>query len=51
LIAAKLALGAGHFVLFNHLNQRNPHAALRFVQGSVLIQGGVVALNARFMFK
>lgn len=51
LIAAKLAFGAAHFALFDHLRDRDSHAALRFVQGSVLIQGGVVALNARFMFK
>ena len=51
LIAAKVAFGAAHFVVFNHLNKRNPHGALRFAQGSVIVQGGVVALNARFSFK
>ena len=51
LIAAKVALGAAHFVVFDHLNDRNSHAALRFAQGSVLIQGGVVLLNARFTIR
>jgi hypothetical protein len=51
LIAAKVLFGAAHFALVNHMNERNPHAALRFVQGSVLMQGGVVGLNARFAFK
>lgn len=51
LIAAKIAFGAAHFALFNHLHSRNPHAAMRFAQGSVLMQGGVVLLNARFTFK
>ena len=50
LIISKVALGAAHFAVFSRLNNRNPHAALRFVQGSVLMQGGVVALNARFLF-
>ena len=50
LIATKLLFGAAHFALVNHWNERNPHAALRFVQGSVLMQAGVVGLNARFMF-
>jgi hypothetical protein len=50
LIAAKLLFGAAHFALVNHMNERNPHAALRFVQGSVIMQGGIVGLNARFMF-
>jgi hypothetical protein len=50
LIAAKVIFGAAHFALVRHLNERNPHAALRFVQGSVLMQGGIVALNARFAF-
>src|SRR5436853_2732514 len=50
LIAAKLAFGAAHFAMFNHLNKKNPRGALRFAQGSVLVQGGVVALNARFSF-
>ena len=50
LIAAKVVFGVGHFVLVDHINERNPHAALRFVQGSVLMQGGIVGLNARFAF-
>jgi uncharacterized protein DUF5658 len=50
LIASKLALGALHFTAFNYINKRNPRGALRFAQGSLLIQGGVVMLNSRFMF-
>jgi hypothetical protein len=51
LIAAKVLFGAAHFALINHVNERNPHAALRLVQGSVIMQAGVVGLNARFAFK
>ena len=50
LIAAKAVFGAAHFAVFNRLNERDPHAAMRFAQGSVIMQGGVVALNARFAF-
>lgn len=51
LIATKLAFGAVHFALFNHINSRNSRAAMRFAQGSVIVQGGVVLLNARFTIR
>lgn len=50
LIASKLALGALHFTVFTRLNERNPSAALRMAQISCVAQGGVVALNLRFVF-
>lgn len=50
LVAGKVALGALHFALFTRLNQRNPRAALRMAQVSCVAQGGVVALNLRFVF-
>jgi hypothetical protein len=51
LIAAKLAAGAIHFAVFTHANARDSKTALRFAQISAGIQGSVVLLNARFMFK
>ena len=50
LIAAKLAAGALHFAVFTHTNARDSKTALRFAQISAGVQGGVVLLNARFMF-
>jgi hypothetical protein len=50
LLAAKIALGAAHFVLFKRVYDKDSRMALRLAQMSVLTQGGVVALNARFAF-
>ena len=50
LIAAKVVGGALHFTAFKYISEHSPKGALRFAQGSLLVQGGVVALNARFMF-
>lgn len=50
LIAAKVALSAVHFAIFNHVNGHNPKGALRFAQISAGVQGSVVLLNARFTF-
>jgi len=51
LIAAKIGLGAVHFALFTRLNDHNPKAAMRLARVSFAVQGTVVGLNARFMFK
>jgi hypothetical protein len=51
LILAKVGLGAVHFAIFNHINQRNPGAAMRIAQVSCAVQGGVVLLNARITFR
>jgi len=46
----KGGLGLAHYLLFNELNKKDPKAALRAAQFGVVVQGGVVALNTRFMF-
>lgn len=51
LIAMKAAFSVVHFAIFEHINRRNPRGARLFAQGSLLVQGGVVLLNARMLFK
>jgi hypothetical protein len=51
LILGKVGFGLLHFVAFSHMKDRNPKAALRFAQVSCVVQGSVVLLNARIMFK
>lgn len=50
LIAVKAALAGAHLIVFDHLNARNPKAALRWAQIGVATQGGVVLLNLRMGF-
>lgn len=50
LIGVKAAGGVVHWLLFSHFRKTNPQFARRFAQLSVVIQGGVVAANARFTF-
>jgi hypothetical protein len=50
LIAAKVAFGGLHFVLVDRLADKNPKAALRVAQVSVVLQGTIVGLNARVIF-
>lgn len=51
IIAVKVAVGAAHYALFTYANDRNPKSALRFAQVSAIMQGGVVGLNLRVVFK
>lgn len=51
IIAVKALMGAAHFELFKHIYDRDSRAALRFAQLSVVTQGTVVGLNARFAFQ
>ena len=51
LVAAKAILGGLHFLLFDALRDRSPRAARLGAQLSVGIQGAVVGLNVRYLFK
>jgi hypothetical protein len=51
LILGKLAIGALHLGIFKFAYDRDPKAALRMAQFSVVVQGGVVLANARITFK
>lgn len=50
LIAIKGGIGILHWIIFNHVRERDPYAARRMATWSVAIQGGIVAANARFTF-
>jgi hypothetical protein len=50
LILLKAGVGLIHFAAFKYIQHDDPHAAMRLAQVSVAVQGGIVALNARFMF-
>jgi hypothetical protein len=45
LVGVKAAAGVLHYLLFSHVNARNPKTARTFSQLSVGIQGTVVGLN------
>ena len=49
-IGIKLATGVIHWLVFDHIADRNPKAAKIFSKVSVIVQGGVVAANLRFAF-
>lgn len=50
LIFGKALGGAVHWLIFDHLRERDPRAARLFSQASVALQGGVVMANLRFTF-
>lgn len=50
LAAFKLAVGAGHYVLMRQIYHSNPRAARTFEIVSIVMQGGVVGANLRFVF-
>ena len=50
LIAAKTGVSLLHLAAFAILQKQAPKYALRMAQVSAVMQGGVVALNARFAF-
>ena len=50
IIGIKLATGVIHWLVFDHIADRNPKAAKIFSKVSVIVQGGVVAANLRFAF-
>lgn len=49
-VGVKLATGLIHYLIADHLNDRNPKAAKAFQIVSIVIQGGVVAANFRLVF-
>lgn len=49
-IGTKAAFGVLHWLIFDHLRDRNPKAAKVFAKVSVFVQGGVVAANMRLVF-
>jgi hypothetical protein len=51
IIAAKVVLGGLHFAIVDRMANRNPKAAMRVAQVSVGLQGAVVGLNMRIVFK
>jgi hypothetical protein len=50
-VAAKVAGGVLHYLLFRHTLERNPRAARLLGQLSFGLQGAVVGLNFRYTFK
>lgn len=50
LIAFKAATGALHWALASEINKHDPEAAKWFQVVSIVVQGGVVAANLRFVF-
>lgn len=49
-VGVKLATGLVHYLIADHLNDRNPKAAKAFQIVSIVVQGGVVAANFQFVF-
>lgn len=49
-IGFKVASGVLHYVIADHLRDRDPGAAKVFQIVSLVLQGGVVAANMRFVF-
>lgn len=49
-IGLKVASGLIHYLVADHLRDRDPHAAKVFQVMSLVVQGGVVAANMRFVF-
>lgn len=50
LALAKITFGALHFLLYEVLSDRDIRDAERFENISLIVQGGVVAANMRFVF-
>ena len=50
LIGVKLAGGVLHYIIADHLRDRDPHAAKIFQIVTLVVQGGVVAANFRLVF-
>lgn len=50
LLAYKAATGALHWALASEINKHDPEAAKWFQVVSIVVQGGVVAANLRFVF-
>lgn len=50
IIAAKASWGVVHFLTVSQITKKNPKLGLRVAQISVIGQGAVVGLNARFVF-
>lgn len=51
IILTKVLIGGAHFILIDRMANRDPKAAMRIAQISVVLQGTVVGLNARIIFK
>lgn len=49
-IIVKALVGGVHYALVDRMANKNPKGALRVAQVSVMLQGTVVGLNARFVF-
>lgn len=49
-IGFKLVGGALHWVIASEINKRDPEAAKWFQIATIVVQGGVVAANLRFVF-
>lgn len=50
LAAYKIGTGALHYIIARHLADRDPKAARIFEIASIVVQGGVVVANLRFVF-
>ena len=50
LIAAKGGFGVVHWLIFSRKRRDDPDQALRMARWSAVVQGSVVAVNARFTF-
>ena len=49
-IGVKIAAGVVHYVIADHLRDRDPNVAKWFQIMSLVVQGGVVAANMRLVF-
>lgn len=49
-IGVKVGFGVLHYVISRALEDRNPDAAKVFQIATIVVQGGVVAANLRFVF-
>jgi hypothetical protein len=49
-IGFKVASGVLHYLIADHFRDRDPAVAKVFQIGTIVIQGGVVAANMRFVF-